>query len=116
MATYLANAFSLSMLPQGGFINIVEVQDKHVKSILQDGFTSAVGHQSTADFIKLITGIDVPVNRVAITLKPDDKVIVLQLQGRIPEGKVLTHEEISQIPYKWFVVEVLNPFADYLAI
>jgi len=28
----------------------------------------------------------------------------------------LTQEEIQSIPYKWFVVEVLNPFADYLAI
>ena len=116
MATYLANAFSLSMLPQGGLINIVEVQDKHVKAILSDGFISAVGHQSTADFIKLITGIDVPVNRVAITLQPDDKVIVLQLQGRLPEGKVLTLEEVSTIPYKWFIVEVLDADAPYLAI
>jgi hypothetical protein len=116
MATYLSNAFSLGMLPNGGLVNIVELEDKYVKSILQDGFVSAVGHQSTADFIKLITGIDVPVNRVAITLQPDDKVIVLQLQGRLPEGKVLTQEEIQTIPYKWFVVEVLNPFADYLAI
>ena len=116
MATYLSNAFSLGMLPNGGLINIVELQDKHVKSILQDGFISAVGHQSTVDFMKLLLGIDVPVNRIAITLQPGDKVIVLQLQGRLPEGKVLTQEEISQIPYKWFVVEVLDPFADYLAI
>ncbi len=116
MTTYLSNAFSLGMLPNGGLINIVELQDEHVKFILQDGFISAVGHQSTADFIKLLLGIDVPVNRVAITLQPEDKVIVLQLQGRLPEGKVLTQEEISTIPYKWFVVEVLNPFADYLAI
>ncbi len=116
MTTYLSNAFSLGMLPNGGLINIVELEDKHVKSILQDGFISAVGHQSTADFIKLLLGIDVPVNRVAITLQPEDKVIVLQLQGRLPEGKVLSQEEISTIPYKWFVVEVLNPFADYLAI
>jgi len=116
MATYLSNAFSLGMLPNGGLINIVELQDKHVKSILQDGFVSAVGHQSTADFMKLLIDIDVPVNRVAITLQPGDKVIVLQLQGRLPEGKVLTQEEIANIPYKWFVVEVLDPFADYLAI
>jgi len=116
MATYLSNAFSIGMLSDGGLINIVPLEDKHVKSVLQDGFISAVGHQSTADFIKLVTGIDVPVNRVAITLQPDDKVIVLQLQGRLPEGKVLTQEEIQSVPYKWFVVEVLNPFADYLAI
>jgi len=116
MATYLANSFSLGMLPDGGLINIVPLEDKHVKSILKDGFVSAVGHQSTADFMKLLLGIDVSVNRVAITLKHGDKVIVLQLQGRLPEGKVLTQEEIQSIPYKWFVVEVLNPFADYLAI
>jgi len=116
MATYLANSFSLGMLPDGGLINIVPLEDKHVKSILHDGFISAVGHQSTADFMKLLLGIDVSVNRVAITLQPGDKVIVLQLQGRLPEGKVLTQEEIQAIPYKWFIVEVLNPFADYLAI
>lgn len=45
MATYLSNAFSIGMLPDGGLINIVPIEDKHVKSILQDGFVSALGRQ-----------------------------------------------------------------------
>jgi hypothetical protein len=105
---YLSNAFSLGMLPRGGLLNVVELTDKQAKAFLQKGFISAIGHESTAQFIATLLDIEVPVNRVAITLQLEDSLIVLQLQGRLPEGKVLSKEEIASIPYKWFLVELVD--------
>ena len=101
---YLSNAFSLGMLTGDGAIGVVEITDQRAKSILSDGFQSAIGHQSTADFIKAMIGIDVPVNRVSLSLEDEDMMVVLQLQGRLQEGKVLSEEEMKQIPYKWYLV------------
>ncbi|MFP3256981.1 MAG: DUF1874 domain-containing protein [Candidatus Nanopusillus acidilobi] len=101
---YLSNAFSLGMLTGDGAIGVVGLTDNQAKSLLSDGFQSAVGHQATADFIKALIGIDVPVNRVSLSLKDEDMMVVLQLQGRLPEGKILSEEEMKQIPYKWYLV------------
>jgi hypothetical protein len=53
-----------------------------------------VGHESTAQVLTLLTGVETPVNRVAITLSPGDRVIIFQLLKRLPEGAVLTREEV----------------------
>ena len=103
---YLSNAFSLGMLSGNSVLTVVELSNDQAISLLKDGFQSAVGHQATADFIKNLTGIDIPVNRVSLSLKTGDKILVVQLQGRLPEGKVLTEDEMKQIPYKWYLVEV----------
>ena len=95
---YLGNAFSLSM---------VNVQDKpvtvefrrvgldEVKTILSNGFVSAVGHRDTASALSRILGMEVPANRASIQLQPGDTLVVFQLAlGRLPIGKELTEEEI----------------------
>jgi hypothetical protein len=43
-----------------------------------------------------------------VSLSVGDTIIVLQLQTRLPEGKVLTQEEIANIPYKWILVDVFD--------
>jgi len=103
---YLSNAFSLGMLSGNNVLTVTELSNDQAISLLKDGFQSAVGHQATADFIKNLTGIDIPVNRVSLALKNGDMLLVLQLQGRLPEGKVLSEDEMKQIPYKWYLVEV----------
>jgi hypothetical protein len=103
---YLSNAFSLGMLSGNSVLTVTEISNDQATLLLKDGFNSAVGHQATADFIKGLTGIEVPANRVALSLKAGDMILVLQLQGRLPEGKVLSEEEMTQIPYKWYLVEV----------
>jgi hypothetical protein len=106
---YLSNAFSLGMLNNPNVVlDITELTDENVKAMLQmNDVKSVVGHQSTADFISAVLGIDVPMNREQVSLSVGDTIIVFQLQARLPEGKVLTKEEINQIPYKWICVDVL---------
>jgi Domain of unknown function (DUF1874). len=109
MTIYLANAFSLSMLPfKSATIKVKEVSVEEVKQLLTKHYVSAVGHESTAQLLSQLLSINVPVNRTAITLKPRDVLIVFQLLTRLPEGKVLSIEEIQKLPFKFYVVEVVE--------
>ncbi len=91
---YLTNAFSLQMLDLEQEHNIqllrVEPTSAGVARYLltsPDGFTSAVGHADTAAVLSGLLGIDIPANRISITLTPVDTLIVAQLiGGRLPEG------------------------------
>ena len=101
--TYLANAFSLSMLlPMLKQVKATNVRFELIsaetaKFYLMHGFTSAIGHPATANALSKILGIDIPVNRVSIQLQPEDVLIVFQLDvGRLPLGKELTEEEVEK--------------------
>ena len=105
---YLTNAFSLSMIPikDEETIRIKQITLEDVKKLLSTSeWRSAIGHESTAHFLTQILEINVPFERVAIKLNRNDKVIVFQLLSRLPEGKVLSPEELKTIHYKFFLVE-----------
>ena len=106
MTVYLANAFSLSMLTPPATVKVTEVGAEDVKNILKDGFTSAVGHDTTAQTITAQLGIPVQVNRISIKLAPGDVLIVFQLLARLPEGKILSQDEMKQVAAKWFIVTI----------
>jgi hypothetical protein len=97
---YLSNAFSLNMLnlnpdvptPVRLFVRPIDLQ--RVKSLLELGFESAVGHQSTAEILTNLLGIEVPANRTAIKLRSGDTLFVFQLSIRLAEGQVLSKEEV----------------------
>jgi len=106
MTVYLANAFSLSMVTPPTTLSVAEASAEDVKRLLINGFTSAIGHEATAKIISVQLGVQVPVNRVAIKLTSSDILAVYQLLTRLPEGKVLTDEEMKQVVAKWYLVTV----------
>lgn len=67
---------------------------------LEPGFTSAIGHAASAAFLSALLGLEVPVNRVAVSMQPGDQALVLRLRQRLPEGKVLSAEEMGRVPYE----------------
>ena len=111
---YLANAFSLGMLenPQEVTIYVTEIDIEQVKELLANGFTSAIGHESTAAILSNILGIQVPVNRVPIKAKHGDDIIVFQLLQRLPEGKILSEQELQQLiqqkQVRFYYVEIVE--------
>jgi len=44
---------------------------EEAKSLLNGGFTSAVGHKSTAEILSSILGVNIPENRRVISRKVD---------------------------------------------
>ena len=93
MNNYLLNAFSLQMLTEFPVnVSIEEVNQ------LPEGLTSAIGHQDTANVL------NVPMNRINVSLSKGDVAYVAQLQGgRLPEGSTSLPEGFS---FKFFKVTI----------
>jgi len=111
---YVSNAFSLSMLENAESILHVETisHQEAVRRLKSSDFQSAVGHESTAKVISQLTGVQVPTNRIKISLKPNDLLLVFQLKTRLPEGRLLTMEEVQQMVrerlFDWRLVRVMG--------
>ncbi|MEM2697965.1 MAG: DUF1874 domain-containing protein [Ignisphaera sp.] len=104
--TYLMNTTIIDPEITPIMVRVDEISVDEAVKILRLGFMSAVGHEATAQFLSQLFDINVQTNRVAVKLKPGDKVVALKLQGRLPEGKVLTEEEMKSIPYKLYLLTV----------
>ncbi len=61
---------------------------------------SAVGHEATASFLTSLLEINIPFNRITISMNAGDQAIVIRLKTRLPEGRVLTIEEMKNIDYE----------------
>lgn len=109
---FLLNAFSLNMLPSGSTsAQFREVGLAEAQRIAQNcAIESAVGHADTAAVFATLLGIEVPVNRVNVSIPartygvPHWKALVGQYSGpRLPEGASTLPEGAS---IKWFSVWV----------
>ena len=116
MATYLCNSFTLSMISpslieEGATIKASPITLEEAKSLLQQGFVSAVGHESTAKVLSSLLGTHVPFNRAQIAIKEGDVIVSFQFMVRLPEGKVLGDDEVIALynegKIKFFRVEVI---------
>lgn len=65
---------------------------------------SAVGHGPTAQVMTDMLGIDVPENRIEFEQQPGQTALVFKLNKRLPEGKILSREEIEAIGYKFQIL------------
>ena len=101
---YLLNA---PILTDYGVYDFKKISQEVLRAqlLLSGGFTSAVGHQGTADLLSKILGIPVPMNRVAIRMAEGDEAIVFRLKNRLAEGTVLTEEQLSQLDYEFGILE-----------
>ena len=68
----------------------------------QDILLSAIGHESTAQLLSNIFGINIPVNRIEVKQYEDDIAICFKLNGRLQEGSVLNLNTIEEIGYKFY--------------
>jgi len=60
-------------------------------------FISAVGHESTAKLLSNLLGVEISANRIFVDMEIWDEALAIQLLERIPEGKVLTKEELEEL-------------------
>ena len=97
-AVYILNSPVLTSYGEWVFEGPIDVEQ--ARTLLWDGFISAIGHQGTADFLSVLLGLTIPTNRVWVEMQPGDRALVVLILERMPEGKVLTNEEMKQIPYE----------------
>lgn len=84
----LMNAFSLNMLsvfPAQPLFEEISLDE--VRAMLSGGFESAVGHADTASVFSEVLGLDVPAERISVSLSEGDCAVIGQYRGpRLPEG------------------------------
>lgn len=71
------------------------------KLVQENEILSAVGHESTAEILTELLGIEVPVNRITFEQETGQQALVFKLNVRQPEGVILSREEIEAIGYKF---------------
>lgn len=85
---YLSNAFSLQMISsETTSVNIQEASLEEIQNAVKGEYVSIMGHADTANIVSRILRVNIPVNRVSITLEKGDILYVAQVMGgRLPEG------------------------------
>jgi hypothetical protein len=79
--------------------------DEALKLIDGREILSAVGHESTAQVLTALLGQDIPVNRIQFEQQPGQSALVFKLNGRAPEGQILTADEVAAIGYTLKIME-----------
>jgi len=110
---YISNAVSINMLGNDCAIwRIQKLKDAEEAKELIASFgcpiQSCVGHDATAVVFSQLLGIVVPAIRVSVKLNDGDAVLVGAIGQRLPEGKILSAEEIKNLNITWYLVQVKN--------
>lgn len=97
----MVTILNTSILTEFGSYNYEPLTLEESKSLISEGFNSAVGHQSTCDILSNLLGVTVPMNRIQYSQNVGDLALVFKLKGRPEEGKILSVEEIEAIGYEF---------------
>jgi hypothetical protein len=81
-------------------VYLTRITPRTAKELLEGKeFVSAIGHEATAKVLSDLLGINIPYNRITVKMKPYDSAIHFVLKTRLPEGKVLTEEELKELEF-----------------
>lgn len=96
-----------SILTTAGTYSLKDISLDEARELVADNINnldSAIDHQSTAEIMTTLLGVDVPVNRQMFAQEVGQQALVFKLNGRPQEGKILQAEEIEEIGYKFQVL------------
>lgn len=93
---YLMNSPILTGYGLWRFTGPLEIEA--AKTLLAGEYTSAIGHETTAQYLSLLLGKAIPTNRITARLEQGDRALVLRIKERLPEGIVLDHATLASIP------------------
>jgi hypothetical protein len=83
-------------------VRFTRISVEEARELLKQQFVSAVGHEATANLLSKLLSTPIPANRVTVFMNPGDVGVHFFLRSRIPEGKVLSLEELEKLDY-WLV-------------
>jgi Domain of unknown function (DUF1874) len=62
---------------------------------------SYIGHQSTAELMSRLLGIQVEANRGSAAQQPNQTALIWRLETRLAEGQLLSDAELRSLPGSW---------------
>lgn len=100
----ITNAFSLNMIDSFPMsVNVEEITLDEARELAAK-CESAVGHADTAAVFSSVLGLTVPANRMTVTLRESDSVLIGQYKGpRLPEGTTKLPEGAT---IQWLCVHI----------
>lgn len=87
-----------------GTFKLEDITLTKAKNIIKnnaDNLLSAIGHDSTAQIMSELLENKIEVNRIQFEQEVEQQAIVFKLNGRPPEGTILSLEDIEKIGYKF---------------
>jgi len=87
------------ILTEYGSYEFYECSISRAQGFIDEETVSAIGHQATADVLSEILGETIPCNRIQVKMQPGDAALVFRLKERLPEGKILSAEELKKLDY-----------------
>lgn len=96
-----------SILTTAGTYSLTDISLEEARELVTDNIgnlDSAIGHQSTAEIMTMLLGVEIAVNRQMFSQEVGQRALVFKLNGRPQEGRVLQAEEIEEIGYKFQVL------------
>ncbi len=99
--TYLINAFSINMLSEFPVNVTIDKIDRDefcldLEMRLEEGeLVNAIGHDSTVNLVNKLCEVQLQKNRVEVKMNEGDRALIAMIAERLPEGKVLSDEEIE---------------------
>lgn len=88
-----------------GSYEFTELTLAQAQGLVSYGHKSAVGHESTAEILSLLLGVEILPNRVMYSQQPGDVALVFKLNGRVPEGAILSVEAIEEMGFSFGLLE-----------
>jgi hypothetical protein len=110
---YITNAFSTGMFVFTAYnlavVRFEKITEKEAKDMLERNiFVSAVGHEGTARVLSERLGQEIKADRKPVSLREvGDCVLICQIAGgRLPEGKILSEEEVRRLPITYILARL----------
>jgi hypothetical protein len=103
---YLLNAPLLTAYGRWVFEGPLSLE--FVRELLLGEFESAVGHESTANLLTKLLGIECKTNRCAVKMKTGDTAIIFRLLTRQREGVILSEDELANCSYEFGLLRCLE--------
>jgi hypothetical protein len=94
-------------------VKMTKISIDDVRKILQASkWVSVIGHEATAKVLTQLLGIEIPMNRIVVKMEPWDEGIHFVLATRLPEGRILTEDELRQLEF-YFIRSQVIPISTF---
>lgn len=103
---YLLNALIVPFRDERAVFSVRRISPEEAVAIANTSqVISALGHQGSVDAFRALGIQQASLNRISVSFNVDDMAIALVLRQRLPEGAVLTRNEMERIGYDLYLIK-----------
>jgi hypothetical protein len=98
--TMKLGVLNTSIVTRDGWYRLETITLEEAKALVASSeLDSAVSHESTAEILTTLLGVEIPVSRQLFEQRPGQRALVFKLRGRLETGRELTTQELEEIGF-----------------